>query len=470
YFYDANQGIDAIYLNGLPSQVVAYNFPLHQWSIFHETAAYGQDSWTIARRITVNAGLRFQHFRTFNPPQSSPAPYFPTLFPVRSFPQSQDLANWNTFRPRLGVAIDLTGKGSSVLRASFDEFDVIEGTELAEALNPNGFSSQTFPWTDTNGDGIPQLSEWLPSKPQVSSGGAFTHVDPNLKRPYSREINIGYEQQLFHDVRVGVNYYHRSTKNLFASRNLLNLPSDYTPVTADPATGAPILNPLTNQPMTLYNLNPAKVGLANFVITNIPDLNNNAYNAVEFTGQKRMSKNWQLLAGFTIQRKKGTYRQGTGEDFNNPNNLIFAQNNILDYDATYVFKVDSTYVLPMNINVGANFQHYTGYPIDAQVLNPPQAVFDVGLNQGPITVSIANRGSIRLPDVNLFNLRFSRPTRLSDRVNLEPMVDLFNITNSQTVTQEISTFGPTWLQPADLNGNPGILNPFIARFGLRLTF
>ena len=473
YFYDANQGINAIYLNGVPSQVVAYNFPLRQRSIYHETALYGQDSWTIGTRLTLNLGLRFQHFRTFNPKQTSPAAYFPVNFPDRSFPQSPDLANWNTVRPRLGVAYDVTGKGTSVIRASFDQFDVIQGSQLAENLNPNGFSALTFNWNDANGDGIPQTSEWLdPTQVQQSSGGAFNHVDPKIRRPHSTEVNVGFEQQVFTGVRVGVNYYHRTTKDLIGEANLANPTSAYTAVTNRPDNGQPILNPYTNQPMTLYNLDPALVGQGNYVITNIPLLNNNGYNAVEFTAQKRMSKRWQLLAGLTIQRKKGQFGGSYlgAIDFNNPNQLINTANSILDYDAPVVFKLDGTYVLPYAVNVSANFQHYTGYPLDAQSGAPPQAVFDIGLNQGPVTAPIVRRGDIRLDPINLLNLRFSRPTKITERIQLEPMVDLFNLTNSGTVTQKISFFGPDFLQPADLNGNPGVLQPFIARFGLRLTF
>ena len=98
-------------------------------------------------------------------------------------------------------------------------------------------------------------------------------------------------------------------------------------------------------------------------------------------------------------------------------------------------------------------------------------MFDVGLNQGPVTAIIANRGNIRLDPVNLLNMRLSRPTNITERVKLEPLIDFFNVTNASTVTQKISTNAPgIWLKPADLGGNPGILNPFIARFGLRLSF
>jgi hypothetical protein len=462
YNYTVDQGINAIYNNGKPIEVYAYNTPVDVRSVYHETAAYAQDSVTIKRKLTLNLGVRYDHFNTFYPAQSSPAATFPDLFPQRTFPQSPNIATWNTFRPRLGAAYDLTGKGTSVIRAYFGQFDIIEGAGLAEQINPNGLSTQVYTWNDTNGDGIPQPSEWdSPANLIAASGGVVTTVDPNLKRPYTNEVNVGYEQQVFNSVMVGVNYYFRNIKNQTAERNLANPPSDYTPTTVD-NSGNPLINSITGAPITLYNLNPADVGLSNYLITNIPELDTNHYNGVEFTVTKRMSKGWQVLAGYTIQQQKGTYTRGLTDDFNNPNNEINRKNSILNYDATQMFKILSNYTLPKSIALGLNYQHYTGYPLDPNN-GPPTAVFE-NLNQGQVSVIGETIGNIRLPNVDIVNLRISRPTHLGDRFNLEPIVDLFNISNANTVISEVPTGGSSFEKPTNQ------LNPFIARFALRFSF
>jgi hypothetical protein len=349
-----------------------------------------------------------------------------------------------------------------VIRAYFGQFDVIEGAGLTEQINPNGLSTQVYTWNDTNGDGIPQPGEWdLPANLVSASGGVVTSVDPNLKRTYTNEVNAGYEQQVFSSVMVGVNYYFRNIKNLYAERNLDNPPADYTATTVDNA-GNPLINSVTNQPITLYNLNPADVGLSNYLITNIPELNTNHYNGLEFTVTKRMSKGWQVLAGYTLQQQKGAYTRGLTDDFNNPNNEINRKNSILNYDATQMFKVLSNYTLPKSFAVGLNYQHYTGYPLDPNN-GPPTAVFE-NLNQGQVSVIGETIGNIRLPNVNIVNLRLSRPTHLGERFNLEPIVDLFNIANSNTVISEVPTGGNSFEKPTNQ------INPFIARFALRFSF
>jgi len=490
YIYNVNGGINAVFNSPttpftVPLEVIAYNTPTTQKNFFRDTSFYLQDTWTLKHHITLNLGMRYDRFTTYYPQQTTSTDItFPQLFQAgHTFPASGNLVDWNTVSPRIGVAWDPTGKGNSVVRFGYGIYYIMQGTGLAETANPNGLVTLTFPWgpfspgctqCDANNDGIPQVSEWLPAgaTPVASSGGAA--INNNMSRPYSEEISAGYEHQLWRDLRVAATYYYRTKKNLFGEENAAVSPSDYVAVNSNPG-GTPFINPLTNQPLTLFSFQPTdltKYGAFSNFVTNIPILDNNSYNAVEFTAVKRLTNKWQVLAGFTIQRQKGTYGRGfsdeaTGDNFTDPNDNINRNNNYLNLDSTYVFKIDGTYDLPWKFGTSVNFQHYTGFPIQ------PTATFNVDNGQGvpvPENIILQPAGIQRLPSVNQLNLRLSREFVVNDRFHLTPTVDFFNLTNSQTVIAEVTQYtigapnGGSFLRPALA------INPYVTRFGLRFTF
>ena len=475
YINQVNQGLNIILNNGAPFEVVAFNTPNTQKNYFRDTSFYLQDTWTIKGRLTLDLGLRYDHFNTYYPEQKNdPALIFPQLFPPGTFAASGNLVSWNTVSPRIGVAFDVTGKGTSVVRFSYGRFYKMQGTGLAETANPVGTASKTFTWNDANNDGIPQQSEWINGTPVNASGGSSTHIDRNMSRPYSEQISAGYQKQIWRDLTVGATYYYRTKKNMIGIQNADLQASDYSPVTTlldDNGVPQPIINGVTGKPMTLFSLNPAKAGMFNFVVTNIPKLNDNAYHGLEFTAVKRLSNKLQILGGFTVQRQKGLFGRSFsddafGDNFTDPNLDINRKDNYLNNDATYVFKMDGSYELPWKIGTSVNFQHYTGFPIQPTETfgGVTNANVNKGLTQGSETVILQPAGILRLPSVNVLNLRVTRDFVLNDRWHVIPAVDLFNVTNGQTAIGEVGTFGSNYLFPFST------LNPFVTRFGLRFTF
>jgi hypothetical protein len=210
--------------------------------------------------------------------------------------------------------------------------------------------------------------------------------------------------------------------------------------------------------MTIYNLTPSFVGKAAYVITNIPALDDNHYNGIEINTVKRLARHWQVLAGFTAQRDRGTYGNALSDNFNDPNLGINRTNALLDQDSTYVAKISGTWEAPFGISLSPNYQYYTGFPL------LPTNVF-TGLNQGSETINLMPRGAIRLPNVSVLNLRISRPIRFREvKMGLEPIADLLNVTNNEPITAENTSYGANYLRPTTL------VNPFVARFALRLTW
>jgi len=76
-------------MEGCRPKVLAFNTQQHKRIIFHDASFYLQDTWSIKRRLTLNVGLRYDHFNTYYPTQNSNAnETFPQLFPVQTYAAS----------------------------------------------------------------------------------------------------------------------------------------------------------------------------------------------------------------------------------------------------------------------------------------------------------------------------------------------------------------------------------------------
>jgi len=455
-----NQDINVLFNNGSAFQVRAYNTPVSNKSIFHSYSMFAQDAWTIGRKLTLNLGVRFDHFRTFNPAQCSPAAASAVgqaQFPTRCYPQSIDLANFNNAVPRISVAYDPTGNGRQVIRFGYNRFMLSQGTSFAQTLNANGSSYKTYVWTDRNGDKVPQLNEWYTNAtgvvqtPVSVTGGVVTRVDPNVSRPYSDQINVGYQRSIMRNLAVGASYYYRTTKNQIGRYNAAVPRNVYF---LDPAHN--FVNGLTGETVTPYNIPTSYRGLSDYVLANIALTDDNRYDGVELTAQRRFDGKWQVNAGLTLQKNRGTYGNGTSDDFNDPNQDFSRANGSIDQDARVVLKLAGTYVFPLKISSSVNYQHTSGFAI-----LPTQTLTGLNLSE---SVKIGTAGSRRLGDVDLLNIRLSRPTKLSEKLTLEPIADLNNVLNTNAVISVTSTYGANFLRP----GN--VVNPFIARFAMRLNW
>ncbi len=443
YKFKANGDMVMHFLDGVPAYVLVWNTPLDQKSMFQVTSLYVQDSFTIGRRLTFNLGARFEAFEGWNPSQSSPGGNF---YGARSFPEKRDMPNWRDIVPRFGVTYDLFGNGKTAIKLTACRYTQSEGTRFPEALNPNAFGGDLRLWNDANGDLFAQRAEL--TAPVFLFGGVGVRLDPDCTRPYSDEFTVGIDHELFKDLGLSATYYYRKNKNLLGRINEAVPAGSYAPVTVTTPEG---------KSLTVYNQNPATVGLVDRVLTNIPDFYEK-YNGFEVSIRKRFSHNWQMMAGYTRGAAKGynLFTVWGFVDYNDPNTTINEKDAYMTSDCTNIFKLVGTYVFPYGIEVSANFRHYTGFPITR--------FFTVtGLNQGPITVALEPRGTHRYPDVTILDLSATKTLHYK-KIRMQVICDVFNVFNSSTTISMVTSVGPYY-------GNPSkILSPIIARFGLRLSF
>src|SRR5260370_14762111 len=196
-----------------------------------------QDSWRLSRRLTLNLGIRFDRMEMNIPAQGAPGGMW---VGPRQFAAQNGIVDWNTWSPRIGVAWDPVGDAKTVIKGGISKYDRLEGTTLAQNVNQNFISTSTCPWTSAVAPtSISQLGGC------TGFSGNTNHIDPHMKRPFQWEYTAMVQRQVAHNTWVSAGYYGRKFYNLYGIVNTLVTASDYTP--------AMITNPITCQPLTVYN-------------------------------------------------------------------------------------------------------------------------------------------------------------------------------------------------------------------------
>ena len=99
------------------------------------TAGYIQDDWRITPKVIINLGMRYQYVTPIRDANNNIGTFDPNLGMVQ---QSSSSSLWSgdhrDFEPRLGFAWDLSGKGTTVVRAG--------GSLIHEAWTENTFTGQ----------------------------------------------------------------------------------------------------------------------------------------------------------------------------------------------------------------------------------------------------------------------------------------------------------------------------------------
>ncbi len=201
-------GYQLVFNNGAPFQLNTRNTPAKGLNYSKYFGIYGQDSWTLARRLTLNLGLRFDHESAYAPDQCREA----SAFSVAQCFDEFHLNTFNSLGPRVHAAFDVMGDGKTVVKGGYGRFNQLRELQPdLTSINLNGPATTTWDWHDTNGNKLYEAGE-VNLNPQGSDFRSVTGiggnvnglVNPNEKQPKTDEFSGTLERELVANTAVRV--------------------------------------------------------------------------------------------------------------------------------------------------------------------------------------------------------------------------------------------------------------------------
>jgi hypothetical protein len=419
---------------GVPSQITVYNYPFaSSINLLRSQAVYFTDTYTV-KRLTINAGVRWERYHNFYPEQTKEAGQFADIFPARTYP-GQDVLTWIDTVPRVGAAWDVTGSGKTVVKASYSLFGDTMGDLYSNAFNPNATATYTYAWTgpcvqtqyrnntfnNTSCDVDQAFLASLPSRtPLSATGGINSEINGDLKQNKTTEITARIERELVPNVAVSGGYVYHRIENLYYNLQF-NRPYE-TWIPATPAT--PFLDH-NGQPVTLYTYPATQVGAAfnRLRAGNAPTDRANTYHSFEVAATKRYSQKWTGSTSFWATKNHQWLTQGNLAAAlpQSPNEDRFPIDDKWYWEA----RANGTYSLPWDIDVTGSFRAQSGsYGVRTQVFTGS------ALRQGSTTLRMGEFGEFQSAAVKLVNLRINKSfeIRPGQRISLD--FQAFNLLNS----------------------------------------
>jgi hypothetical protein len=434
---------------------------------------FGQDTWRVGNRLTINPGIRYE--------QETMSGTIIKNFELKN--------NW---APRIGAAYDVTGDGKTKLYGNYGVYYARIPLDLAaRALSADdGFTRGDY--YDANLTRV--IPTGVPTQtPAQAKTGQFTTthfilagvgadtIDPNTKLSMTNEVVFGLEREIMPNTTFGVRYVFRNMPRIL--EDVANCPMAAYDLPATTGVCGNVEYILTN-PSAATPVNPAVVAINPAFGAVKFDDPVHTYNALEFTLNRRGSK-WSAMGSYRYSRLRGNfegfYRDDNGQsdpgisslyDFptNDPTytSIGVAQfgyrgdirflgdpNGILPLDRPNQFRLNGNYLFINNLNIGANLNLSSGKPLTPMAANPnytsrgeiPEAARGTG-------IQTVDGFMTRSPFESQLDLQASYVLRLGTNRRLTFLADIFNLFNEQRVTSYDQNTQLTYPNPNPDFGKP----------------
>jgi Carboxypeptidase regulatory-like domain/TonB dependent receptor len=269
---------------------------------------YGQDTWKISRRFTVNYGLRYEVPSPYTENHNYQNLWIPgrqsTVFPSapegllypgdKGVPRGLIPTDRAAFAPRVGLAWDITGNGRWLLTSAYgifyDPYYTGQGGPLQDPISAP-------PYLQTPQVSVPNFAD--PFNGQNPFNGTFAQdmtllvLSPNLRLPYAQDWNLNIERAFGNDWLLKIGYI--GTKGTKLPRFIEANPAVYIPgeSTQDNADQRRLYSGCTVTGTTPCTY--SSVG-------EIAGIADSSYNALQVSLRKRFAHGLSMLASYTLSK------------------------------------------------------------------------------------------------------------------------------------------------------------------------
>jgi hypothetical protein len=303
--------------------------PVDNWYL----GLYGQDSWRLSSRVTINYGMRWEPYfgqdvrngviSVFNMDNFLKgvestvflkAPAGLLYAGDEGFPKNAKTGmnrQWRNFSPRGGVAWDIRGDGRLAVRSSYAmAYDFMAGEYHNIDANAPPFGNRSL-LTDVPMDDPYRGNDPHPIVTNANTDyvpfGTFGTMDPGINSPRIQSWNVAVEQQLGAAWAISVAYLGSHSDRLWA-QVALN-PGVYMGLGACTINGVsyPVCstNANLNQRRALYQINPKDAAFIGALDENTA-IGYQNYRGVKFAAQRRAANGLSLNGNYTLSRCMGT--------------------------------------------------------------------------------------------------------------------------------------------------------------------
>jgi hypothetical protein len=408
-----------------------------------DLAFYVQDDIRASPRLTVNLGLRYEV--QLNPEPQIPNPLFPQ---TGRFPTDK-----NNFGPRVGFAYDLTGNGKTSIRGGVGAYygRLINST-ISNAITNTGVDRGQVQIFAAPASG-PIFPNVLPVPAAVANptganvaGSSIVVLAEDLQLPTIIQGDFIFEREIARNTVVSASYLTSRGRFLpvFINKNLAP-PTQFSTLTV---SGGPFAGQSVTVPVFTARINPTF-----FNITEVRGAVESVYHALVLQANRRLTNGLQFQASYTASRSRDTGQTSVTFTATNtptdPYNLDLDRGNS-DFHIPHRFVASAVYN-PRDFGLDesalgrAIFGGWTiapivtaqsGRPYSAEVNGRPAGALNNGItgSGGDTYFLPLGRNSFRQPKIVNVDARLSRRFNFTETVNLEFLIEAFNLFNRTQIT------------------------------------